>query len=504
MPLLRLTRREYQNTLRDLALVDDAAVVAADLPADVSDGHGFELAPPVSRTDVERLQGAAEQVGRAVAARLSKLLPCDPAAAGEEACARQLVVSFGRRAYRRPLAADEVDALVAYYRRVRSELGYDFAGGVRVVVQVMLQSPSFLYHWERGPAPATREGGLVRLGADELAARLSYFLWSTMPDARLFQAADAGRLRTAADVASEARRMLADARARDTIRAFHEALFGLPMLASAQKDQHLFAAFTPELAGAMQAETTAFVASVFAEDRAPLETLLAAPYTFANGALAQLYGLPGVSGSNLRRVPLDPSQRLGALTQASLLTLLSLPEATSPVRRGKFVLSRILCAPPPPPPPDVMASPLPVEPGLTRRAQYEAYAAVEPCRSCHVRMNAIGFAFEAYDAIGRFRTTDAGKPIDTAIALDLDGATRSFAGAPQLANALSRSPQVQECMTRQWLRYALRRDEADAEAGSVAAAHEAFAAAGFDLRALVAAITTTRAFLYRAPAPEEN
>jgi hypothetical protein len=502
MPLRRLTRIEYRNTIRDLQIASSVSDVTRDIPEDTKGAFGFDAAPVVSNLEVDRFLGAAEAIGKALVAsstRFGQVLGCNAAAMGEDACARQFVTSFGRRAYRRPLAPDEIDALFAYYKSARTELRYDFPNGIRMVLQVMLQSPSFLYRWELGAQTPRRDGALVKLSSHETAARLSYFLWSSMPDAALFGKADAGGLEAPAAIAAEAARMIKDAKARDTIARFHDLWLGIEDLASVQKDPKISATFRPVL-DALGGETRAFINHVFAEAGGSIETMLAAPYSFVNETIARHYGVSGVVGRDLRRVDLDPAQRLGLLTHGAFLAVHAPPNSTSPVRRGKVVLEHLLCDPPPPPPEGLDVMPPIPDPKLQAREQFAQHTTEPSCRACHLRMDMIGFAFEGYDTLGRFRTEEAGRPLDTTVTIPgLDGAERRVKGATELARILARSDQVRQCMVRQWMRFALGRLEVPDEAGSVRAALDEFAAAGFDLRALMVALTKTKAFTHRTP-----
>jgi hypothetical protein len=263
-------------------------------------------------------------------------LPCDPAQAGEAVCAGRFIDTFGRRAFRRPLTTAEKQPLEALYADARAKIGLDFTGALGLVIQAFLQSPRFLYLWQGDDAPAL-EAGLVRCGPWEIASRLSYFLWSTMPDEALFAAAAAGKLGAPADIDAQAQRMLADPRARPTLRNFYTQWLGLAQADEVSKDPAAFPTFTPELRASMAAEFDAFVTHVTFEGDARLETLLTAPFSFLNPSLAKLYGVAGVAGPELRRRDLDPVQRAGVLTQGLFLAAHALPYATSPVQRGKVV-----------------------------------------------------------------------------------------------------------------------------------------------------------------------
>jgi hypothetical protein len=497
-PVHRLTRAEYRNTIRDLALVSDVDAVIKDLPGDTMALFGYELATEVSNLEVDRYSGVAAEIARQATepARLKALVPCDPAA-GDEACARGFITRFGRRAYRRPLETEEVTQLTAFYAKARGDLRYGFADGIRMVLQVMLQSPNFLYRWEATGRPAVKDG-LVKLGPHEIASRLSYFLWSSMPDDALFAAADAGKLGTPEEIAAQADRMVASDKFRDTLHRFHDQWLELESLPSAQKAPHLAPNF-PALAASMLKENARFVDHVFSEEGGRLQALLTAPYSFVDEGLAKLYGVPGVTGAELRKADLPAGQRLGVLTQGAFLAAHAPPDGTSPVRRGKTILERLLCTPPPPPPDGLEVEPPIPDPTKQTREQFEIHAA-GVCRACHVQMDNLGFAFEGYDSVGRWRTMEAGRPLNTRVTVpNLDGKDRDLGGAVDLARVLAGSAQVRACLVTQWARFALGRLEADEEQASLDETVRALQASGDDLRQLTVALARSKAFSHRTP-----
>jgi hypothetical protein len=499
MPLMRLGRVEYVNTIRDLLgvqLPPDAA------PSDTLSPTGFKVPGGVSTTEVNRFMSSAEQLGPHIEERLSSLLPCEPTADTEDACARQGIGSFGLRAYRRPLTDEEVEALHGHYARVRADLGHAFRPAMRVVFQTMLQSPNFLYHWQLGPSDPTMDGLVVKLGPYEVASRLSYFLWRSMPDQALFDAAAAGALATPEEVRAQARRMLLDDRARATVAGFH--LEWLHITAAVeQKDPAVFPAFDDELRASMERETREFATRVVLDGDGRLETLLLSPVSYINGPLASLYGVAGVSGSDLQEATLDPTQRFGLLTHASVLASHATSNSSSPVQRGLALLEHVLCEPPPPPPPGMELIVPEPDPNLQTREQYVEHSTNEACRGCHQLIDPLGFAFESYDGIGRFRMEEAGRPVDTTGVAFIDGSDVPFTNARDLVQSLVASDAVKRCVAKKWLRFMLYRLETEEEQGSLEEALEAFAASAYDVRELIVAITGTRTFLHRAPANGE-
>jgi len=339
--------------------------------------------------------------------------PSGPPAAADQA--RTILTAFASRAWRRPVAPSEVDALMGLYNSAVAS-GASFDSGVKLAFQATLVSPYFLF---RGEAPS---GAAVRLvsgpvldrpvGEVALASRLSYFLWSSMPDDELLGLAEKGQLRKNLD--AQVRRMLASPKARALETNFAGQWLEIRNLKFVEMDKKMFPQFDDELRDDMQTETEMFFDYIMRQDRSILE-FLNADYTFVNERLAQYYGITGVTGDEFRRVSLDGTPRRGVLTQASVLTVTSTPTRTSPVKRGKWVLEEMLGTPPPAPPPAVPALPIDSHPVTgTMREQMVQHRVDPVCASCHARMDPIGFGLENFDAIGRWRTKDGDAPIDAA------------------------------------------------------------------------------------------
>ena len=488
-PLRRLTVREYGNTLRDLL----GASPTGDLGVD-QDAAGFAVGGPVTTSgDAARLLDAAEQLAAGAATKIGSLVPCAPVpadAAGQGECAKKFIAQFGRRAFRRPLGPDEAADLFAVYTAHRGgDINYPFDQAIRSVVAAMLTSPFFLYRAEGASLPPIKEGGLVRFNPHELASRLSYTLWGSMPDDQLFAEVDAGRLGTPDQIEAQARRMLKDPKARDAIADFHLQWLYVDGLPREPPKDPKFASYTPALVTAMLAETADFANQVFAGD-GKLERLLTAPWTPTDPALAKLYGAP------------DPAQRAGVLTQASFLAMHATATDTNPVRRGAVVLRRLLCNDVQPPVNMDVGQPKPPAPGLTTRERFAEHA-MDPCATCHRLTDPIGFAFENYDAIGAWRTTEQGKKVDATGTLALSDGDLKFDDAVGLARGLAGARDVRQCLATQWLRYFTRRNESAGDTASLEAASDAFARSGYDLRELLVALTRTRAFTHRSPSAGE-
>jgi hypothetical protein len=490
----RLTAEEYANTLRDL-LGEGQRLGAVSLPKD--EGGDDVFADPrtliVTPMWAASAMDAAEAAARVAVGKMTGLAPCNPAG-DEQACARQLAVSLGKRAFRRPLAPVEVDGLMKVYAVGASGGGH--SRGVEVLVRAILQSPSFLYRVELGQKNGSA-GTAVRLSPYEVAARLSYLLWGTTPDEALLAAADQGGLATGDQVAAQARRLLGDARAQERLAAFHGKWLGIDGLDEVAKDPRKYPQFDDGLAAAMRQELALFLGDVLWKGDGRLESLFSARFTYVNPALAALYGVTPPPAGSMSRVDLDPAQRAGILTNAGLITAHTFADESEPVHRGKFVRERLLCTTPPDPPPDLMVMPPTPRPGLSIRERLAEHSKVPSCQACHQMMDPIGFGFEAYDGLGRFRTSEGGKPIDDGGALtmtsDVDG---PFRGVIELGQRLATSKQVRQCLVDTAFRYAHGPD-----AGGDACVQQkltaAFDGARHDIRELIVAITRTDGFRYR-------
>jgi hypothetical protein len=364
----------------------------------------------------------------------------------------------------------------------------------------MLTSPFFLYRAEGVGAPPIKDGGLLRFNQHELASRLSYSLWGSMPDDALFAEVDAGRLGTPEQLEAQARRMLKDPKIKDTIADFHLQWLYVDGLPKEPPKDARFTAYTPQLVAAMMAETATFANDVFASSGS-LEKLLTSPSTTVDPALAKLYGAT-VTGTDPQPVTLDAGQRAGLLTQASFLSMHATASETNPVRRGAVVIRRLLCNDIQPPADMDVGQPKPAAPGLTTRERFAEHA-MNPCASCHKLTDPIGFAFENYDPIGAWRTMEQGKKVDASGTLNLTGGDLKFTNAVELMRGLATSSEVRECVATQWLRYFARRNETAGDTASLQAAGEAFARSSYDLRELLVALTRTRAFTHRSPSAGE-
>jgi hypothetical protein len=373
----------------------------------------------------------------------------------EESCATRILSRLARLAYRRPVTGDDVTTLLGFYGIGRRTGG--FQSGIQTALSRILVDPEFLYRFERAPSNVA-PGTAYRLSDLELASRLSFFLWSSIPDEELLDLAARSRLRDQGVLAQQVRRMLADQRSAALVSGFGAQWLNLRNIRAVKPDVNLFPEFDENLREAFGRETELFVESQLREDRGVGE-LLTANYTFLNERLARHYGIPGVHGSHFRRVTVGDGVRGGLLSHGSLLTVTSHATRTSPVLRGKWILDNVLGAPPPPPPPSVPPLPESGEGGSQAssvRGRLERHRNNPVCASCHARMDPLGFALENFDGVGRWRARGEGDtPIDTAAVLP-DGTT--FDGPSELrALLVSRRAEFAATVATKLLTYALGR-----------------------------------------------
>ncbi len=499
MPLRRMTRAEFNNTVRDL--LGDTSNPANAFPLDRDPQFLYPVAGLVSMQDVDTLKDAALALGKAAELKATTLAPC-PTGMAEDACAHAFVTSFGLRAYRRPVATDEADRLFALYTMGRTTLGLTYAAAIGLLVEGIVQTPTFLYHWELGNGAPTVEGKVVRLNPYETASRLSYFIYNSMPDQALFDAAATSKLSAIADLEAQVRRMMADPKGAATVATFVDEWLNLDQVADRPKDPAVYPEFTDDLKTAMTADTHALIANVMKGDQR-LSTLLTDTGATVNQSLAGVYGVSGVRGTAATSTTLNTAQRSGLLTRATFLTVTGATDGSHPVKRGRRIYERFLCGVLPPPPnvvPPVATAA--ASAGRTTRQRFEDHDK-NPCSTaCHSLMDPLGFFFENYDGIGKFRTMDNGGVVDSSSTIELDGAKRSFANAIELSQALAASPSVGDCFSTQWFRYAFKRAETSDDQASINTVAAAFKKTNSIVDAMVG-VVLSRSFRYRSPASGE-
>jgi mono/diheme cytochrome c family protein len=422
-----------------------------------------------------------------------RIFVCRPAQASEEeGCARRILETLIRRAYRRPVKGEDLAGPLEFYREARTK--QDFDAGIEMALRAVLVSPEFLFRVEQDPAGVAPHTA-YRVSDLELASRLSFFLWSSIPDEELLAAAMDGKLREPAVLEKQVLRMLADERSRALVTNFASQWLYLRSLESITPDMRRFPDFDDNLRQAFREETELFFESIVREDRSLLD-LLRADYTFVNERLAKHYGLPNIYGSRFRRVSLGAdSKRGGLLRQGSILTVTSYATRTSPVIRGKWVLANILGVPPPPPPATVPALEQTIGKGLSVRERLAQHRRDPVCASCHRIMDPVGFSLENYDAVGRWRTSEEGKPIDASGGLP-DGS--EFAGVDGLEQALLSRPELfAGVMAEKLLTFALGRGVEPYDAAAVRAAVRRARAENYRFSSLILGITSSTPFQMR-------
>ena len=499
MPLRRLNSREYDNTIKDLLRVNINASEAFQFTSDPTGNfHYPSITESISNLEVRKYREAAQSLSQMV--NLGDLFSC---LSGDNPCATQFIQDFGARAYRRPVTTSEASRLLGLYNDARTDpLNLSHEEGLRLLIEVMLQSPAFLYRWELEDGSPSLEDGLVKLSSYEMASRLSYFIWRSMPDDQLLQAAANNQLSTAAQIEAQARRLLADTKAREPVASFFEYWLTYSDLINIQKDEHEYPDFDESMKQAMLEEARTFVEDIVFENDGRFQTLFTSTQSYANSDLASIYVLSNIFGDSLQPVTLDDTQRGGLLTLSAFLADKGAAEGSNPALRGSALYRQMLCKPLPPPP-NVIPSIEPPSAGGTTRDRFETHTS-NPCASaCHALFDPIGFAFEHYDGIGQYRTTDNGLSVDASSLIDLDGATHAFDGAVELSNILSDSATVKACFARQWMRYALDRNELAADEPSIEKLENDFINSG-DIQELIVAITTSYPFMYRQPSTGEE
>jgi hypothetical protein len=493
----RLNRTEYNNTVRDLFGVTNRP--ADSFPADGGGGGGFDnnadtlFVPPIL---MERyLAAASEVVDGASDERI--FLKSPGWFTSERGAAQKILTHHALRAFRRPATDDELKRYLGLYDTGKKR-GHPHDEAVRLALKALLVSPNFLFR----SVEDRQTDAPFALNDWELASQLSYFLWSSMPDEALFKAAAAGKLTEPTELRKQIRRMVADPKSEALAENFTLQWLGVKNFrTSAPPNTRRFPEFTSSLQESMLREPVAFFQALLRDDASLLE-LLDADHTFANAELAKIYGLDGVTGSELRRVALPDRTRGGVLTMAVTLTHTSYPLRTSPVLRGKWVLEEILGTPPPPPPPLVQSLPTDDKPvdGLTLRQRLEKHRSDPNCASCHSKLDPLGFGLEQFDPIGRWRTTISDQPVDASG--ELPGG-KTFDGIGGLkAILLEKREQFVRNLTERMLSYALGRGLEYYDAPSVRRISEAVAANHHSAATLVTEIALSYPFQHRKSEPK--
>jgi hypothetical protein len=496
-PMRLLTRVEYANTVRDL--MGGMASMPLDLPEDGRPARGFAndtAARSASDLLVDKFSKAAEKLATQAVGQLPTLLGgCDPAKDGEATCLNGFFDGFAKRAWRRPLQAEEKANLTRAFNENKTK---GFADGLEAVVEVVLMAPQFLYRYEQGiDIPGKK---YAQLSSWEVASRLSYLMWGSMPDATLFTAAEKNELATPEQILAQARRMVNDERYMPMVKNFVEQFLELDQLPTLDKDTMTLPKWSPELRPQMLAEGDKFIESIFSKGGdGKLTTLLTAQYSFVNPALATYYGVSGGS-ADYGKTAFPADHYSGILTLGGWLAVHGNSDdgLTSLVYRGKWIKEELLCQQIPDPPPNALDENPPFTPMTTAREWSYLRQDKPVCGSCHKIFDPMGFGLENYDAIGKWRDMDRGKKVDATgmvIGSDVDA---SFDGPVELGKLLAKSKTVSDCMASQWFRFAAGRADTTRDQCSLQVLQKRFADSGGDMRELLVQFTQTDAFLFRS------
>ncbi|HVY30875.1 MAG TPA: DUF1592 domain-containing protein [Polyangiaceae bacterium] len=490
-----LSHQQYLNTVKELAgevpgleqaLGDDTAASAFGL-----------IQPDVTQVQLERFQKAAQTIAAVIVgnqASLDKVAPCAAGAAPTD-CAKSLVQKFGTLAYRAPVSDPaDIDRHVQLFS-VGAATSY--AHGVEMLLQGMLQSPRFLYRVEIGTAEKVSDSA-VKLSPYEVAARLSYALWDSPPNAQLNQAIAAGSLATKEGVAQQLTWMLQDARGQKLVNRFLDQWMHIGSVDNLVKNADTFPQFqSASFRESLKGQAAAFFDDLLNQQGGKLDALFKSNTVFFNKDLGSYYGMTGTD--TFQSAQRADGTAAGILTLPAVLAVQAKPNESSPIYRGRFVREALLCQQLPSPPPNIPNAPE-VMAGVSTRQRSAQHEADPTCSACHKLLDPVGFGFENYDSIGQYRTQDGGQPVDASGNLvgtrDIDG---PFNGVAELAAKLASSAEVKECVTRQWFRFAINRFEQPVDGCSMKSVLDSFDAAGQNLNSLPQAIVQTDAFLYRRP-----
>jgi uncharacterized protein DUF1592/uncharacterized protein DUF1588/uncharacterized protein DUF1595/uncharacterized protein DUF1585/uncharacterized protein DUF1587 len=523
-PVRRLSRVEYDNIVRDLGLDPGNTQPAKQFVTEqkINGNFNTNAYAGVSGTLInsQYLQAAETLAAAAVSSNnLQNLVSC--ASQANAACAQQFISSFANRAFRGQLDSTESAALLALYNKVSGQ--FDFATGIQAVIEAVLTSPRFLFVLEFGQSGS---GAAVPLAPLELATRLSLYLWRSIPDQTLIDAANNGHLATAADVQTQATRMLADSKAAGALQDFANQWLDIENMDAVTKDTQ-FKTWSAALAEEMHMESLVTFSNSVTKDNTDYATLLTQTSSYVNNDLKTFYTSPssyqlnngsGPGAATDYQSAALPTPHMGILTDGSVLAIHAHTTLPSPTLRGRMVRQQILCEQVPEPPASVGGKPIPPPPtaigaGQTTRDLYLMHVAngaatgangttTNECNDCHQDMDWIGFGFDDFDATGAYITTEGGVAVDSSgqfIAENTGDLGGTFSGTTDMIQKLSQSSQVNQCFALEQLRYALGRVEVSADACSAQQIYQAFSSANFNLQKLLIAVVSSNSFMYRTP-----
>ncbi len=500
----RLTRLEYDNTLRDVAGTTQSMVNG--FPSEERDfgfnNNGAALTFPPTLGDAAFT--AAQTAARGVVANLATHVACAPTKTPE--CADQFIRDFGEKAWRRPLTAEEAARLRGVFDVGNGQVGFDL--GIEMVATSMLVSAPFWYRVELGDGkPVANVPNMVRPTSFEMATRLSYFLWNSAPDAALRALGTQDALKDPAAIKTQALAMLGDPKARQAVANFDAQWLQTDKTDGINKDPNIFPKWTTELRPLLNTEMTTMLSHAAWDVPNGLQDLLTTPNSFMNATLAKYYGVSGPTGAAFAPVQLDSATRSGILTRAGLLAFDGFVQ-TSPTLRGAYIRRRFLCGQPPPPDPQAAKMKPPPSPTVTTRQQSEAHASSAACKGCHQFIDPIGFGLEKYDAIGLYRETENGQAVDdtgnvkgmAADGSEIPSDIGAFKGAVELGQKMAASNTATDCFAQNWFRFTNGRAPDAADAATLKSLGELVRSNGGNHQELITALTQTDAFLYRPKA----
>jgi len=495
-PLRRLTRFEYNNTLRDLANITDNPANA--FPSEES-GNGFgndAASQSVPNILAEKYISAAASIASTLTdpANVGKLASCAsaPLVGDEVTCVRSVIDGFVARAYRRTVQPAEADGLTQLFQKLR--VNETFSSSLAAMLEAVLQGPDFLYKPEFGePVPGRTD--VLRPTGDEMAVRLSYLFLGSIPDDALRQAAARGELQTPAGVQTQAQRLLADPNARQVTAFFFDNLLPIAALSALERDKTLFPAWNAKIGSLMRQETQTFLDHEIFEGPGTWPGMFTAKYTYLNDELAAYYGIPGVSGSSFQQVALDGLKRGGLLTQGGMVAGPIHSNPTNPVTRGALIVKKLLCQNIPLPTGAVLSQVKVPEPNSapTARERFSAHSSQPACAACHSNLDPVGFALENFDAVGQWRDQENGVTIDPSGNSPLFG---SFSGPVELGQRVAESPEAMQCFARRWMEFGYGRVTGERDACALQSTWEKFKGAGYNVKTLLIQLTETDTFNY--------
>jgi hypothetical protein len=495
----RMNATEYNNTVKDL--LGTTLKPADSFPQDRY-GYGFDNNASVLEVDDVQLEGytaAAEKLATdalANAANKAKILSCAPTTG--DACVKTILRTFMRRAFRRPVTDEEV-ARFAGLVKVATTAGDSAEVGVGLAIQGILSSPHFLFRIEYDAEPGSTKSHAV--SSHEMASRLSYFLWSTMPDDELFKAADDDKLKSPDEIKAQVARMLKHEKSETFIDTFGALWTPTRLFVEHDVDTGKFKNFTPDLKAAMVEETRNMLRDVF-QGKIGFREFMNSEYTYVNDQLAELYGLPKPGSATVQKVNTKGTKRAGLLTQGSFLAATSQPAITSVVKRGRYIFEKLLCGAVGDPPPGVVAK-LPETTGKTVRQEFELHETKPVCAGCHKLLDPPGLVLEQYDAIGGFRTMDRDLPIDVKVDFETEEGKQTWNNAVEMAKYISTSPGYGQCVSEAVFAFALGRGPersdggGDMDAGVLASIQSNLDRTGWKFPDIVNAIVSSEPFRMR-------